>query len=359
MAGKNFRTRNSTSNQNLQDQIEMLTSEVERLKAIMEQHGLNHLVSPDCRVPDPQIARRLFARSSPEENSEPAERSPVTPRRKGCTCKGNCSSRICGCVKKQVQCGEFCRCADELCQNQEQEKENRGSKNNQKAPALVEEKNKKTKKAERGKSKKQGTKNQTPMNEKQIEVNELLEEVAHNIHLAVQEEMHIDHQNGNKLSDSVKDSEAEPETHSAENIESIDAIIIKTDPEESEQISNNNPRSDLSSPDHLSPSYSVSYNHLLPIDDPNFDPMKPRHKLARSPVTPHIESQVYPPPDASEESLAPPRDEVAEELSPPDDLNSITIDWDKHQKERVYCTKCHRGFYPYRIKKHEASCKRV
>ena len=37
---------------------------------------------------------------------------------KGCSCKGNCSHKICGCVKKNTLCGEFCRCNDALCKNQ-------------------------------------------------------------------------------------------------------------------------------------------------------------------------------------------------------------------------------------------------
>ncbi|KAL6260115.1 hypothetical protein P5V15_007653 [Pogonomyrmex californicus] len=36
----------------------------------------------------------------------------------GCGCKGNCSSRICGCMKKNNKCNLSCRCDDEKCQNQ-------------------------------------------------------------------------------------------------------------------------------------------------------------------------------------------------------------------------------------------------
>ena len=36
---------------------------------------------------------------------------------KMCTCKGNCSTRICGCVKESNKCDSKCRCSLEKCQN--------------------------------------------------------------------------------------------------------------------------------------------------------------------------------------------------------------------------------------------------
>jgi len=35
-----------------------------------------------------------------------------------CGCKGNCSSRICGCVRKNIKCNLSCKCGDKACQNQ-------------------------------------------------------------------------------------------------------------------------------------------------------------------------------------------------------------------------------------------------
>ncbi|XP_015606148.1 uncharacterized protein LOC107272954 isoform X1 [Cephus cinctus] len=43
---------------------------------------------------------------------------------KGCTCKGNCSNKICGCVKKNNHCGPLCKCNNVSCRNQLQENEN-------------------------------------------------------------------------------------------------------------------------------------------------------------------------------------------------------------------------------------------
>lgn len=37
---------------------------------------------------------------------------------KGCTCKGKCNKRSCGCVKKQTACTEWCKCNNSKCENQ-------------------------------------------------------------------------------------------------------------------------------------------------------------------------------------------------------------------------------------------------
>lgn len=47
---------------------------------------------------------------------EEASESIVT--RYSCTCKGNCSSRVCGCMKKTTKCNSLCKCNHKICQNQ-------------------------------------------------------------------------------------------------------------------------------------------------------------------------------------------------------------------------------------------------
>lgn len=39
-------------------------------------------------------------------------------KQKTCMCKGNCSTKLCGCVKHQRKCGPTCKCNDQTCQNQ-------------------------------------------------------------------------------------------------------------------------------------------------------------------------------------------------------------------------------------------------
>ncbi|XP_077274488.1 uncharacterized protein LOC143904083 isoform X2 [Temnothorax americanus] len=43
-------------------------------------------------------------------------KSPV--EKSGCSCKGSCSSRMCGCVKKSNKCCPPCKCDIKICQNQ-------------------------------------------------------------------------------------------------------------------------------------------------------------------------------------------------------------------------------------------------
>lgn len=51
-----------------------------------------------------------------EKNRIPSELD--TKVKKGCGCKGNCSNKKCGCVKKGVNCGENCNCSIDKCKNQ-------------------------------------------------------------------------------------------------------------------------------------------------------------------------------------------------------------------------------------------------
>lgn len=49
---------------------------------------------------------------------------------KKCNCKGNCSSRICGCVKRNNICNSSCSCKYNTCQNQKSENDENDTKNN-------------------------------------------------------------------------------------------------------------------------------------------------------------------------------------------------------------------------------------
>lgn len=47
------------------------------------------------------------------------ETSKSIVERHSCSCKGNCSSRVCGCMKKAMKCSSICKCNDKICKNQE------------------------------------------------------------------------------------------------------------------------------------------------------------------------------------------------------------------------------------------------
>ncbi|TGZ49213.1 hypothetical protein DBV15_05917 [Temnothorax longispinosus] len=46
-----------------------------------------------------------------------AARPVQTWKATGCSCKGNCSSRMCGCVKNSNSCDPSCKCDEEICKN--------------------------------------------------------------------------------------------------------------------------------------------------------------------------------------------------------------------------------------------------
>jgi len=95
--------------------------------------------------------------------------------------------------------------------------------------------------------------------------------------------------------------------------------------------------------------------------DPNFNPMKPRRQLSRSPIAVSIESSVQRRLDRAEIPLPVPlRDESVEQLPEPDELKKDVIeDWDEHKANLVKCRICGRSLYPHRIPKHEASCQNI
>lgn len=95
---------------NLRDQILSLKRENARLKELLNQHGLLNRLNPE--------SNQNGSNPSPKIPSS-SDTTQVTPKRKaGCSCQGKCATRVCGCVKKQIPCGESCRCADDQCQNQ-------------------------------------------------------------------------------------------------------------------------------------------------------------------------------------------------------------------------------------------------
>ena len=112
----------------LQEQVTLLTIENDHLrKHIAENRPLKPATpsSPDVvNTPSTEASKQRTA----ELRSRTAKNGKVTGR--GCNCKGNCSSRICGCMKKDLQCGESCRCNNTLCQNQE-ERDTDGNKENE------------------------------------------------------------------------------------------------------------------------------------------------------------------------------------------------------------------------------------
>lgn len=81
-----------------EQQLSIIQKENETLKkqlSVVSDHG--KLKTKDEKVPNIGSAKKVI---------------------KGCSCKGNCSSKICGCVKKGMLCHESCSCNVVVCKNQ-------------------------------------------------------------------------------------------------------------------------------------------------------------------------------------------------------------------------------------------------
>jgi len=87
----------------LQEQIRLLQLENNILKQNLEEL--------EKKISDNVTSQITQGTSQPRPKSTNIGKS-------NCACKGNCSSRICGCVKKNNKCNSSCKCNNASCQNQ-------------------------------------------------------------------------------------------------------------------------------------------------------------------------------------------------------------------------------------------------
>ncbi|XP_076754846.1 uncharacterized protein LOC143425728 [Xylocopa sonorina] len=102
----------------LQEQVKLLTIENEHLRKYNVEN-ISDVLKPVSSVSvdnaeTPKRSERML------QNQSIQQRSAKTAMR-GCACKGKCSSKQCGCVKKDSQCGKWCKCDDAICKNKENE----------------------------------------------------------------------------------------------------------------------------------------------------------------------------------------------------------------------------------------------
>ncbi|OAD58794.1 hypothetical protein WN48_10339 [Eufriesea mexicana] len=89
----------------------------------------------------------------------------------------------------------------------------------------------------------------------------------------------------------------------------------------------------------------------------NFDPMKPKHELPRTPVHQNNETMSY---NISNSSVTMSIISIKENIPQiPAELKQAEVNWEEHQAQLVICNKCKRKFHPLRIEKHRSCCKRV
>ncbi|XP_033231430.1 altered inheritance of mitochondria protein 21-like [Belonocnema kinseyi] len=101
----------------LKERIKLL--EIENVKLKKENAALKNGSKPLNGVKD----SKALVTVSPVKQNLPI----FNGRHKGCNCKGNCANKICGCMKRDLQCSESCKCNAKSCQNKLQNKENYGA----------------------------------------------------------------------------------------------------------------------------------------------------------------------------------------------------------------------------------------
>lgn len=248
-----------TEIERLTKQVELLTSEVDRLK---------NTSIPECH----ETPRRVVESDIPS----PAVKSDIpSPAVKVCSCKGKCATKRCGCVQRHTSCSKLCGCSSDTCQNKE--------------------------------------KNDEEQNKENLEN---IEVVAHNV------------ARRRGLFRTAEDQE----TKLQDLKNNIEERVLQQE------------------------------KHNETSED-NFDPMKPKHQLARTPLKDKKIADFYT--DSSSLLLTPDNIDIKqektieEELQVPKELNQSEVDWEKYQAQLVPCNKCKRKFHPNRVEKHQECCKKV
>lgn len=269
----------------------------------LENNVLRHHVEASNKPDD--VARHKAMNFTPRATTVSVEKS-------NCGCKGSCSSRICGCVKKNNKCNSSCKCDENICQNKKLENEE--NKENVNRIDTTPKRQIKKKGEERPKS------NVGLFSPNVTEIDKNFEET--------------------QLSD-VQFSFRESNTviQNSQTNTQINSVELKKNRKQRRE--ENNEQRDF-------------------IENVPFNPMKPRHQLSRTPPkklqkSPEIEnaiqSQSQPQPHSAEsiEKVVMSTPEVKEEK----------IDWEEHTAQLISCKKCKRKFIPNRIQKHEACCKKI
>ncbi|XP_014482234.1 PREDICTED: uncharacterized protein LOC106748332 isoform X2 [Dinoponera quadriceps] len=186
-----------------------------------------------------------------------------------CGCKGNCSTKRCGCVKENNKCTASCKCSAATCQNQELKDQNE----------------------------------------------------------------ELDQENKENITTNGMETPKKREKV----IQSEVVVKMKTKGKDlaSDKITN----------------------------DEQFDPMKPKHQLSRTPPTKNrtFVSEV----SYSDDKLKSESPESSQILVSSFNVKANTsdieaeVDWEQHRAQLVPCKKCKRTFMPHRIQKHEACCKKI
>ncbi|XP_076618831.1 uncharacterized protein LOC143340574 [Colletes latitarsis] len=300
----------------------------------------------------------------------------------GCKCKKSCSNKLCGCLKKGVSCGELCKCNSVSCKNlknTDQNKENlehsvtttfhkdiSGSNNIFHNPTSTEyltlpsyfNSSEQVTSVSNDEEKEKEDKDR-----KDIEINDKISQSG-----VTQRKNRSKRNNTKRGKQKQSDIEIKEETLRMCSSNEI-LVCMNEELKIEERTSENFPNigQGMTTPKYnQSKAVVSSINEMRRKDNANsnligendFNPMKPTYELPRTP--PNSNSDVSSR-NISEVSL--PTSfiimETEKELPLPEEFNLPHVNWEEYHSQLVECNKCSRKFHPFRIKKHQACCKKV
>ncbi|KYM94759.1 Chromosome-associated kinesin KIF4, partial [Cyphomyrmex costatus] len=239
----------------------------------------------------------------------PTATAKVNVEKLGCGCKGNCSSRICGCVKKNNKCNLSCKCDDKVCHNQKSNQSHEDKENINTIDMTSKNKNRKENETTE--------RNQRGLFSPNVkELSKVFEDIQFNdIEFSSNEKNMV-----------IKNLQTD--LHGINNVQLRRNLKKKGENNKKQQ--------------------EFMKEQVL------FDPMKPRHQLSRTPPkqfekSPEVEITIQ-----SQLQSKPTREVISSHTC--QDMKEEKINWEEHSAQLIPCKKCKRTFMPSRIQKHEACC---
>ncbi|XP_024224700.1 uncharacterized protein LOC100747134 isoform X1 [Bombus impatiens] len=412
---------------NLQEQVKLLTIEVQHLRKYIFETPETVKKS---RTPSPVNINNVDEFNQTVQNQSAWKKNTKIIQH-GCSCKTKCSSKICGCVKKNIQCTEWCKCNNNICVNQKHENIDQNKENleyNELTQKNIEKPQKENKHIlnvnvhkslfspdvtmqetepnverfrstsvyfgnpkrltfqtsddeQQPKDKDRKSKNKTTQKKKNsirknnLKVNNSETNQRHrstsNKDIRRLDNIKIEKYALRKcISSDIQTNEefkqiSKCKINYVQNIKH-GMVSLRRPQQRSKKVeeiatsSTIDSKEETDSPSIENNTEEMIKNKSLDIhQDTNddFDPMKPKRELARTPVRDNsIETVLC---NTIDKSLATSIISTEEEPVIPAEFNYAQVDWEKYQAQLIACNKCHRKFHPFRIKKHESCCKKM
>lgn len=102
----------------LQEQVKLLTLENDHLRKYIAEEvtAISKTVPTITITHSSDIPKTPKPIESTQTNVKSQSERKKSVSIRGCNCKKNCTSKLCGCAKKNMPCGKLCKCNN--CQNQ-------------------------------------------------------------------------------------------------------------------------------------------------------------------------------------------------------------------------------------------------